>query len=313
MTARIIMKLVVTAHDDLGDGVARLTFRHPRRSALPSWSPGAHVDLRLPDGKVRQYSLIGDPEELSTYAIAVKREDDGRGGSALVHETLREDTTAHVSAPRNNFPLHDGPAVFVAGGIGATPMISMAREMSRAGRPYAFHLCVRSLTSPFPALLREICGDRLKVHVSEDGASGRLDVRALIEGLDPTTHVYCCGPGRLTEAVEEAFGERSEDRLHFEVFAAALDENFKAEPFDITVASTGRTYRVPADRSALEVLREAGHALPSSCEFGVCGSCECGYTEGMVIHRDAVLRHNARQNRMMLCVSRARVAVTVDL
>ncbi|MGI4793186.1 MAG: flavin reductase family protein, partial [Janthinobacterium lividum] len=130
---------------------------------------------------------------------------------------------------------------------------------------------------------------------------------------DPGTHVYCCGPQRLTDAVRKATARWPEAQVHFEAFQATLDENYKAEPFDVTLASTGETLRVPADRSALDVLREHGLVLPSSCELGVCGACRCGYRDGVVIHRDSVLGVAARQDHMMLCVSRARVAVTLEL
>ncbi|WP_029031706.1 PDR/VanB family oxidoreductase [Salinarimonas rosea] len=313
MTARIVMKLEVVERIDLGDGVARATLRHPRRPALPAWTPGAHVDLRLPDGKVRQYSLIGDPDDLTTYTIAVKRDETGRGGSRLAHQILREGAIAHVSAPRNNFPLVPGRAVLIAGGIGATPLIAMARALARRGEDFAFHLCVRSEDSPFPTLVEAVCGDRLSVYRSSGADARRLDVAALLTGVPDDVHVYCCGPERLTVAVAEAAAGRSEEHVHFEVFAATSDENYKPEPFDVTIASTGQTYRVPADRSALDVLREQGFALPSSCELGVCGSCECGYVDGIVVHRDVVLKPSTRQHRMMLCVSRARVGVTLDL
>ncbi|GGK50190.1 PDR/VanB family oxidoreductase [Salinarimonas ramus] len=313
MTARIVMKLDVVERTELGDDVARLVFRHPRRPTLAAWTPGAHVDLRLPDGKVRQYSLIGDPDDLATYTIAVKREASGRGGSRLVHEALCVGAVAHVSAPRNNFPLAPGRAVLIAGGVGATPLISMARELVRRGEDFAFHLCVRTADSPFAIMAEAVAGERLSVHASSGEGARRLDVAALVAGLAPDVHLYCCGPDRLTAAVAEAAEGRDEDTVHFEVFAATADENYKPEPFDLTIASTGRTYRVPAERSALDVLREEGFALPSSCELGVCGSCECGYTQGTVIHRDVVLEPSARQHRMMPCVSRARVAVTLDL
>lgn len=321
MTARMIMKLTVAERRELGDGVARFVFRHPKKPSLPAWSPGAHIDMRLPDGKVRQYSLISDPDDLSHYAIAVKREAPGRGGSSHIHANLSEGDETHISAPRNNFPLQEGPAVFIAGGIGVTPMISMAREAARRGSDLAFHLCVRSDASPFPDIVRESIGgesndDSLTVYRSQGEDARRLEVARLVSTVSPDIPIYCCGPERLTDAVADAAATvagRDEDSVHFEVFTTTLDENFNAEPFDVTVLSTGKTHRVPADRSALDILREAGHTLPSSCELGVCGSCECGYTEGAVIHRDKVLRPSARQTRMMLCVSRARVAVTVDI
>lgn len=313
MSARIIMKLEVVGRERLTDDIIRITFAHPKRPHLPAWQSGAHVDLRLPGGKVRQYSLTSDPRDLRRYGITVKREADGRGGSAWVHDNLNEGAVAHVSEPRNNFPLAEGKGVFIAGGIGVTPMLAMARELAGRGDLTSFHLCERTRPSAFEDELSQTCGGTLTMHVSADGPDARLDVAALIAGLPPDTHVYCCGPQRLIEAVEAATVDWPEEQVHFEVFTPMVDENFNPEPFDITVASTGKTYRVPADQSALDVLREAGYVLPSSCELGVCGSCECDYTDGTVIHRDSVLRHNARQHRMMLCVSRARVAVTINI
>lgn len=313
MSARIIMKLKVVAREALINDIVRLTFVHTTRPHLPGWEPGAHVDLRLPNDKVRQYSLTGDPNDLSCYQITVRRESDGRGGSAWVHDNLREGDIAHVSAPRNNFPLAEGRGVFIAGGIGVTPMLSMARELAVRDNLREFHFSEKKRPSAFEDELSQTFAEALTMHISADGPDARLDVDKMIAGLPPDVHIYCCGPQRLIEAVEAATAGWPEEQIHFEVFAPMVDENFNPEPFDVTVASTGKTYRVPADKSALDVLREAGHVLPSSCELGVCGSCECNYTDGAVIHRDRILRHNARQHRMMLCVSRARVAVTVDI
>ena len=307
------MKLKVAAREHLTDDIIQLTFQHTKRPLLPEWEPGAHVDLRLPDGKIRQYSLTSDPHDLSYYAITVRREADGRGGSAWIHDNLREGDVAHVSAPRNHFPLAMGQGVFIAGGIGATPMLSMARALVERGDLKEFHLCEKQRPSAFEDELSRTSAEALTMHISADGPEARLDVGKLIASLTHDTHIYCCGPQRLIEAVESATTDWPEEQVHFEVFTPMVDENFVPEPFEVTVASTGKTHRVPADQSALDVLREAGHVLPSSCELGVCGSCECSYTEGTVIHRDSILRHNARQNRMMLCVSRAHVAVTVDI
>ncbi|MEM7508590.1 MAG: PDR/VanB family oxidoreductase [Pseudomonadota bacterium] len=313
MSARIIMKLDVAGREALSDDVIRLSFAHPNRPLLPAWTPGAHVDLRLPDGKIRQYSLTGDPGDLSRYEIIVRREVDGRGGSAWLHDMLHVGDSARVSQPRNNFPLAEGSGVLIAGGIGATPILSMARALAARGDLGAVHLCEPARPSVFEGTLRRICGDALSLHISADGPQARLDVETLIAGLARDTHIYCCGPQRLIDAVEAATASWPEAQVHFEVFTPLVDENFVPEPFDLTVAQTGATYRVPADRSALDVLREAGHMLPSSCDLGVCGSCECGYRDGEVIHRDRVLRQSARQSRMMLCVSRARGAVTVEI
>lgn len=315
MTARIIMKMrVVDARDETPD-VRVLTLRHPWRTELPEPTPGAHVDLRLPDGKIRQYSLCGDPQDCSQYRIAVKREDAGRGGSLWAHRSLQPGTEAHVSAPRNNFPLHPEAArhVLIAGGIGVTPMLAMARHLASTGADFTLHYCSRSPSPPFLAELQALCGDRLQLYLPAGETPRRFDAAACLAQVQPGTHVYCCGPQRLTDGVRAAAAHWPEPQIHFEVFQATLDENFKPEPFDVEIASTGQVVRVPADRSALDVLRKAGFVLPSSCELGVCGACECGYRDGIVIHRDAVLNVAARQDRMMLCVSRARVRVTIDL
>ena len=312
MTARIIMKLRVAARYDLGDDLVLFEFRHPLRPTLPEWEPGAHVDLRLPDGKVRQYSLVSDPADLSRYSIIVRREVAGRGGSAWVHDNLFAGDEAHVSAPRNNFPLVGGASVFIGGGIGVTPMIAMARAARAAGQPFTLHYCCREATPEMTALLRAICGDaHLSLHQSTRGT--RMDVAGVLGALDEGTHIYGCGPDPLLDAIRTATEDRDPDEVHFEVFAATLDENFKPEPFDIVLASSGQTLHVPAEASALDVLRAAGYEVASSCELGVCGSCKCGYSEGTVIHRDVVLPVKERQSKMMLCVSRARVSVTLDL
>jgi vanillate O-demethylase ferredoxin subunit len=315
MTARIIMKLKVERACDESGGVRVLTLKHPIRDRLPEWTPGAHVDLRLPDGKIRQYSLCSDPDDTRRYRIAVKLEENGRGGSKWVHENLTEGSEAHVSSPRCNFPLraHATRHIFVAGGIGITPFLAMASAARKAGAPFELKYCSRLAVPPFFEEMKAVCGDGVAFYRSSGAERRRFDPSADLPEPVEGVHLYCCGPQGLIDAVRAATAHWPQDQVHYEVFQPTLDENFKPEPFDIAVASTGQTFRVPADKSALEVLREAGFILPSSCELGVCGSCECGYRGGTVIHRDSVLSVAARQDRMMLCVSRARVHVTLDL
>ncbi|SDB64501.1 PDR/VanB family oxidoreductase [Belnapia rosea] len=315
MTARIIQKLRVVAVAESTPEVRVYTLEHPRKPLLPDWSAGAHVDLRLPDGRMRQYSLCGEPGPQPRWQIAVKRETVGRGGSAWVHDSLALGTEVQVSAPRNNFPLAAGAVrhVLVGGGIGVTPLLAMARSLAAQGADFTFHLCARSAAlAPLLAELRAVCGERLATWFGDEGR--RFDA-ALIGMPEAGVHLYACGPHRLIEAVRAAAAERgwAEAQQHYEVFQPTLDENFKPEPFELRIASTGEVLLVPAGRSALDVLRERGFALPSSCELGVCGSCVCGYRDGIVIHRDSVLPVSARQDRMTLCVSRARVSVTVEL
>jgi ferredoxin-NADP reductase len=313
MTARLIMKLRVVKIRLTTPDVLHLHLVHPLRPTLPEWSAGAHVDLRMPDGRVRQYSLCGDPGDNSRYEIAIKREPAGRGGSTWVHDNLREGSEVHISAPRNNLPLSTKGEryILIAGGIGITPLLSMARILKRWGTDFTLHYCVRSAPeAPLLAELRDICGANLQCWFSRGGQ--RFDP-AIIGPYEKNTHVYVCGPQRLLDSVQSVLSEWPEDQAHYEVFQMTVDENFKPEPFEATVASTGQRFLVPADKSLLDVLRENHFAMPSSCEMGVCGSCECGYRDGVVLHRDKVLPTSKRQDRLMLCVSRARVSVTLDL
>lgn len=317
MSARVIMKLRVTDIREETTGVRLIELRHPLRDRLPFGNAGSHVDLRLPDGKIRQYSLCGDPGDQGRYLIAVKREKSGRGGSEWVHEKLNIGSEVHVSAPRNNFGLSPTAShhILVAGGIGITPFISMIFELMARNENFTMHYSSRLQKPPFLKKLQALCGDRLKLYVtrSEDKEVKRFDAADTFKLVQAGAHVYCCGPLGLTDGVRDATAHWPEEQVHFEIFQAALDENFNPEPFDVHIASTGQTFRIPADKSALNVLREEGFILPSSCELGVCGSCECGFSNGTVIHRDSILSTSARQDRMMLCVSRARVEVTLDL
>jgi ferredoxin-NADP reductase len=307
------MKLRVEKARLTSPDVLHLQFVHPLRPELPPWTAGAHVDLRLGDGRIRQYSLCGDPRDRSRYEIAIKREPDGRGGSIWAHENLSEGTIAHVSAPRNNLPLAENAKrhVLIAGGIGITPFASMARLLSAENCDYALHYCARSAEqAPLLDELRAVCRDRLIPWFSRDGRRFETDV---LPCHDEGTHVYVCGPPRLVATVRAALKQWPEEQIHCEVFQPTIDENFKAEPFEAVIASTGQRLLVPAARSLLDVLRDSGFIMPSSCELGVCGSCECGYRDGVVIHRDHVLPLARRQDRMLPCISRARVSVTLDL
>lgn len=315
MTARLIMKLRVERARHTTPDVLHLVLVHPLKPELPPWAPGAHVDLRLPDGRVRQYSLLGDPADRTRYEIAIKREDPGRGASIWAHANLAISAIAHVSAPRNNFPLAKDARcyVLVAGGIGITPFVSMARQLARDGADFELNLCARSAESaPLLAELGVICGDRLRTWFSRGGC--RFDPEA-IGAPEAGRHLYVCGPQRLLDAVLAATAAAGwpDAQIHTEVFQPIRDENFNPEPFDAFIASTGAVLHVPADRSLLDILRAHGLSMASSCELGVCGSCICGYRNGTVIHRDAILPLASRQDRMTPCVSRAHVSVTLEL
>jgi ferredoxin-NADP reductase len=221
---------------------------------------------------------------------------------------------ALVSAPRNNFPLAEAATrhLLVAGGIGITPLLAMARHLAATGAEFTLHYCAASDDTPLLDEARAVCGPRLITWFKS--GSRRFDA-AEFGPADPGTHIYACGPQRLLDAIRRSTRRLGwpEAQLHVEIFQPISDENFKPEPFDVRLVSSDEILHVPADRSLLDVLRDHGIPMPSSCELGICGACECGYSDGIVIHRDQVLPLAARQDRMTPCVSRARVSITLDL
>lgn len=314
MSARLIMKMEVVSAYDMGAQVRRLVLRHPRRPALPAPEPGSHVDVHLADGRVRQYSLCGDPADASHYVIAVKRDDDGRGGSRWIHRHLRPGDIAHVSAPRNHFRLSPqaNHHVLVGAGIGITPLVAMAWHLVRAGASVELHYAARDRQgAPFLAELSRLMGQRLRLWLSRVPGGARLDPRALLADRDEGTHVYVCGPPGFIADVRAAAVDWAPQRVHAESFVP-LAPSGPDEPFELQIRSTGQVLPVPAGRSALSVLRESGQIVASACEIGVCGACVRRVVSGDVLHRDVVLDGEERRHSMMPCVSRARGRVVLD-
>lgn len=316
MSPRLIMKLDIAGVRPSGGDILLVTLRHPRRPELPAASAGAHVDVHLPEGRVRHYSLFGDPADRSAYRLAIKRESGGRGGSLWLHDNLVAGGTLMVSAPRNHFELSDEAesCLLLAGGIGITPILAMAQTLSRAGRPFRLHVFARSRA--VAPLQDEVAAALDPASVSchfDDEPASRIDLSRLLATPRSGTNIYCCGPAGFMDAVRSAAASWPDDTVHFEAFQPLVDEGFAPEPFDLVLRSTGATIPVPAERSALDMLREIGIDLPSSCLMGVCGSCECGYLDGDPIHRDVVLSPRARRNRFIPCVSRAVGSLRLDL
>ncbi|MBM2712937.1 oxidoreductase [Mesorhizobium caraganae] len=313
---RLIMKMkVASLRHEAGD-VSVVEFRHPRRPQLPSFEAGSHVDIHMPGGKVRQYSLMGHPADLSRYLIGVKREETGRGGSAWLHANLKVGDEMPVSAPRNHFRLHDKAQahLLLGGGIGITPMIAMARALEAQGKAFVLHFFARSRSmAPMLADLEaELPADRLVLHFDDDPATV-VDLAELLKEQKDGTHLYYCGPPGFMAWARASSAHWKPDTVHFEAFQPEEDPNFAPEPFTIQLHSTGQELEVPANASALTVLRAAGLLLFSSCENGVCGSCECGFVAGEPIHRDAFLSPEARTRRFIPCVSRAKGQIILDL
>ncbi|NMH97453.1 oxidoreductase [Pseudonocardia sp. K10HN5] len=288
------------------DGVLALRLVDPGGAALPQWSPGAHVDLVLASGLVRQYSLCGDPADRSCYLVAVRREPAGRGGSAEVHATALVGTTLGVRGPRNRFELVDAPAyLLLAGGIGITPLLPMLVEIRRRGRPCELWYGGRDRASmPFVDRLRRLHPDG--VHIVPQDECGLLDVAGLTAAAAPGTAVYCCGPEGLLRAAEQACGELD---LHTERFAATAAPAVAAGgAFEVELRRSGTVLAVPPDRTLLDVVRAAGADVLSSCEDGFCGTCEVRVLDGEPEHHDTILSaaERGRGETMMICVGRSR-------
>ena len=302
------LHLVVEARHEAADGVAAFALRAPDGAALPAWEPGAHVDLVV-DGFVRQYSLCGDPADTTTWRVAVLREDGGRGGSRAVHATLVPGATVEVRGPRNHFRLAAAPAyLFVAGGIGITPVLPMARAAARAGVPFRLVYGGRSAASMAFADDVQALGGKGSVALVPQDTHGLLPVDALVAwAAEAAADVYCCGPEPLLDAVLAAGAVLGPDRVHVERFRAAEGAAATGTAFEVEVRPAGVVLAVPADRSLLEVLEDAGVAPFSSCREGTCGTCEVGVVEGEVDHRDALLTpaERAANEAMFPCVSRA--------
>lgn len=288
------------------DGVLSLTLADPSGAPLPPWRPGAHIDLALPSGRTRPYSLCGDPADRTQWTVAVRRTDDGRGGSAEIHETALVGRTLEVRGPRNRFPLHPAPAhLLLAGGIGITPLLPMARELAAAGVPFRLVYLGRTRSAmPYAGAVAALGGTLV-----ETSRRGRPAPEALLGETPPGTAVHCCGPGPMLAAVEEECARRGLV-LHTERFAAApgAGEPPAGGTFEAELRRSGCTVSVPPDRSLLEAVREKLPGVPSSCEEGFCGACETTVLEGEPEHRDSVLddAERAAGGTMLICVSRSR-------
>ncbi|WP_430782638.1 PDR/VanB family oxidoreductase [Actinoplanes sp. G11-F43] len=278
----------------------------PAGAELPDWAPGAHLDLVVGDGSVRQYSLCGVPGGKS-LTVAVRHDPAGKGGSDWVHRVVRPGDRISVRGVKNHFVLEDAPrVVLIAGGVGITPLLPMAEELAGTTRDWRLHYVGRSAAGmPFLDRVRAL-GEPVVVH--ETALSGRPGITDLLAGVTPETLVYVCGPASLIEAVEKALdADGLGERLRAEYFEAPDLETAEPGSFTLRLERSGLELTVPAARSALEVVAEAGIDVLRDCEEGICGTCDTRVLAGEVDHRDHVLTRTekAANNCMMLCVSRA--------
>ena len=298
------------------EGISSFEFRRPDGSELPPFTAGAHIDVSLRPGVVRQYSLCNDPAERHRYVIAVLREPNGRGGSLAIHDQLRLGATITISAPRNFFPLVRGARrhLLVAGGIGVTPMIAMVAELSARGEAFFLHYCTRNAQrTAFLGRVQSLAAEgRAALHHDQGNPLQGLDLQLLLRDHDPGTHLYFCGPKGFMEAARAFSAHWPRDAVHFEYFAAPTEPAGKPEEnraFRVKLVRSALELEVPADKSIVAVLREHDVFIETSCEEAYCGTCLTRYLAGEVDHRDTVLDEKDRKEFLLVCRSRARTPV----
>ncbi|WP_414939627.1 PDR/VanB family oxidoreductase [Amycolatopsis sp. cmx-11-51] len=305
--AQVQTTLRVAAKDVVAEGVVSLVLKAADGARLPDWTPGSHIDLVLPGGLTRQYSLCGDRWNAHEYRVGVLRETDSRGGSAYVHDELRAGDTVGVSRPRNNFPLVPSKNyLFIAGGIGITPLLPMIHQAELTNADWNLVYGGRSRNSM--AFRDELEVYDEKVHIVPEDEQGRPDLQSWLGDVRDGLRVYCCGPAGLLDAVENACAPWPAPTLWTERFSAPEQgAPVRDEPFDIVLARRGATVTVTQDMTVIDAMRTVGVDLLSSCMEGVCGTCETTVLDGVVDHRDALLtaEDRAAGDCMFPCVSRS--------
>lgn len=271
-------------------------------SALPAFSAGSHIQVLLPNGKRNAYSLLSDPLDTRHYRIAVRRQDDSRGGSRYVHEQLQVGDELRIAPPANLFPLHNEAHlhILLAAGIGITPFIPYCAELLRRGAPFELHYAYRcGVSDAYVAQLRELIGERLHCY---DSPQQRLDLKYVFSNRPLGSHIYACGPQRLLDDLHQQAATLgwSDSRIHSEAFTAAQS----GEPFSVQLLRSQQQLSVGADQSLLEALEAAGVEVPNLCRGGVCGQCQTAYLQGDVEHRDHFLSPEEQTASLMPCVSR---------
>lgn len=304
----------VRRREAVSDGVVTLTLADPTGADLPEWAPGAHIDLLMTPSLVRQYSLCGDTANRAEWQVGVLLDPNSRGGSQFVHDKLHEGATVRVRGPRNHFPLVGSPRyLFIAGGIGITPMLPMIAAAGAAGAEWRLLYGGRTRSSMAFVDELERHGHRVTVCARDaaGGANFRTNLESELSSAQDNTLVYCCGPEGLLTAVEEACTTWPAGSLHIERFSAKELEEPSLDAlasFELECQRSGMTLTVPQGKSIYEVCEEAGVDVLGSCMEGVCGTCECDIIDGEADHRDSVLNdaEKAANQTIMICVSRSR-------
>jgi vanillate O-demethylase ferredoxin subunit len=303
----------VAARCQEAEGICAFELVHPEGQDLPAFTAGAHIDVHLPNGLVRPYSLCNAPSERHRYLIAVLHEPASRGGSHAMHEEVAAGALLRISAPKNHFALAPQAehSLLLAGGIGITPLLAMAEALTAAGASFELHVCARSRArAAFHARLAAAdFSSRVLCHFDDGADAQKLDIGALLAGARPGTHLYVCGPKGFMDAVLGAArsGGWDEARLHFEFFTGDIGASDADTPFQVQIASSGQIIDVSSSQTVTEALADAGVVVETSCEQGVCGTCLTRVLVGDPDHRDLFLTpaEKQRKDQMLPCCSRS--------
>lgn len=300
------------------EGIASFELVREGGGTLPAFSAGSHVDVQIPGGFTRQYSLCNDATEQNRYRIAVLRDPASRGGSVGMHDAVNEGDTLTISAPRNHFPLHEAPrTLLLAGGIGVTPLLCMAQRLSATGAEFELHYCTRSRerTAFHAEIGASAFAQRAHFHFDDGDAAQKLDLPALIGQPQVGTQIYVCGPtGFIDHVVSTAKAAGwPEGQVHLEYFGAAPQDHSADSAFEVKIASSGKTYTVPEGRTVVEALREHGVEILISCEQGVCGTCITRVLGGVPDHRDLYFTDDEKEanDQFTPCCSRSKTPLLV--
>ncbi|MGA7074836.1 PDR/VanB family oxidoreductase [Bradyrhizobium sp.] len=313
------LTLKVRHKSEIADGVFLFELTAEDGSELPPFTPGSHITVTAPSGQKRRYSLCNDPSERDRYLIAVKQETTGRGGSLSFTKGVKEGDAIAVEPPANEFEMAKAEPkrlIFIAGGIGITPIRAMILHCLRQGKT-SFMLYYFTRTPSAMAFRDEFAKPgfegKVVLHHDNGDPAQAYDLWPVLEE-QRGAHLYCCGPRGLMDAVRDMTGHWPDSAVHFEDFVGASAPHADDKPFEVRLAKTGPTYEVAANVSILDTLRQNGHVLASSCESGTCGTCRCRFTDGEPDHRDLVLSDDEKRHDIMICVSRAKSSIlTLDI
>jgi vanillate monooxygenase ferredoxin subunit len=308
------LRVQVVARRDEAVDIATFELADPSGSKLPAFGAGSHVDVQVPGGPVRQYSLCNDPTESHRYLIGVLRVADSRGGSVAMHARVGEGDMLQISEPKNHFPLAHGAkhSLLIAGGIGITPILCMSERLCNAGADFSLHYCTRSRerTAFYDRIRQSRFGDHVAFHFDDGPADQRFDAAAALAQPHGDAHLYVCGPTGFMDFVLGEARQRgwTDAQLHREYFSAQPQVIAAGSSFAVRIASTGKSYVIPPDQSVVDALAVAGVDIPTSCCEGVCGTCITRVLEGEPDHRDVYFteEEHARNDQFTPCCSRSR-------